>query len=74
MLGIHVTTCLSEREVPHGDKVAFWVIQECVLQIHDEDVTIQMFTYNTSSATRTMHERHPEWRQQSRSCRFLVFG
>jgi hypothetical protein len=45
-----------------------------VLQVDDEAMSFQMFTYHTSSATRTMRERRQEWQQQIRSCRVLVFG
>lgn len=45
-----------------------------VLQVDDEAMSFQMFTYHTSSATRTTRERHRERQQQSRSYRVLVFG
>ena len=34
-----------------------------VLQANDEAMSSQMFTYHTSSATRTMRERHLESQQ-----------
>jgi len=72
MLGIHVTTPIGEREAPrrYGRLLGLY---NKVLQVHDEAVSVRMFTYHTSSATKTMHERHLGWLRQSRSCRVQVF-